>query len=348
MTAIVIADQGALPAARSSIAPGSVLALAPGEYRLSGLPGGTADAPVTVTSADPANPATITGMTGSYTHLTVRGVHLRYRWQPGQPDWHRPFQVGGTGIAFEDCSITGDNAASDKPVFDGYPTGAGLFPRGVKGVRIERCIIAGFMRGILLDSCDDVIVRDCDLFGLRSDGINIVACQRVLIEGNRVRDFRASLDPANTDHRDCIQMWTTGSKRPTTDVTIRANLLDGTGAWAQSIFIRNEEVDRGRAGPEMWYRNLRIEDNVILGGHTHGISVGETDGLVIRRNTLLRNRDGIGGGKYGPDHSIWVPKINVSDKCLNVVIEGNLTPALPRVVAGWTVRNNMVALRDVS
>lgn len=61
----------------------------------------------------------------------------------------------------------------------------------------------------------------------------------------------------------------------------------GEGDKTQSIFMRNDLVDRGLAGEEMYYQNILIEGNVILNGHKHGITVGETDGLIIQNNTIL-------------------------------------------------------------
>ena len=57
--------------------------------------------------------------------------------------------------------------------------------------------------------------------------------------------------------------------------------------WTQSIFMRNEVVDQGLAGANMYYQNVLIENNIIYNAHTHGITVGETIGLTIDHNTAL-------------------------------------------------------------
>ena len=44
--------------------------------------------------------------------------------------------------------------------------------------------------------------------------------------------------------------------------------------------MRNEMVDQGKAGLEMYYQNITIENNVIYNAQTHGITVGETTGLI--------------------------------------------------------------------
>ena len=87
-----------------------------------------------------------------------------------------------------------------------------------------------------------------------------------------------------------IQFWTSGTTSPSTNITIRGNILNsGAGDWTRSIFMRNEMVDLGLAGDEMFYQNILIENNVIYNAHAHGITVGETDGLTIRNNTILYN-----------------------------------------------------------
>ena len=94
-----------------------------------------------------------------------------------------------------------------------------------------------------------------------------------------------------------IQFWTNGTTSPSTNITISENFLDsGNGEWTQSIFMRNEAVDSQGAGTEMFYQNVLIENNVIYNAHTHGITVGEADGLIIRNNTILQNYD-LGDGE---------------------------------------------------
>lgn len=75
----------------------------------------------------------------------------------------------------------------------------------------------------------------------------------------------------------------------------------------------------------MDYRNLVITGNVILNAHLHGITVGETDGLMIANNTLIRNR--LSDGPGGSD-GLWTPAIRVSAAAENVTITRNITPAI--------------------
>ncbi|MBC7181674.1 MAG: PKD domain-containing protein, partial [Roseovarius sp.] len=188
----------------------------------------------------------------------------------------------------------------------------------------------------------DLVVRGNDVHSVRIDAMNFIRVENILIEENYLHDFIRA--PGAGDHADMIQFWTNGTTAPSTNVTIRSNVLDiGEGDATQSIFMRNEEVDRGRAGEEMFYRNILIEDNVIINGHAHGITVGETNGLVIRNNTVLHAD---GGNVDGVDASVEIPKINVSSTSINVTIANNITAGISGGGSGqtdWTINNNILA-----
>ena len=85
----------------------------------------------------------------------------------------------------------------------------------------------------------------------------------------------------------------------------------------------------------MFYRNILIEENVILNNHTHGITVGETDGLVIRKNSVL-------DADETNSSSVGTPKINVKPQSKNVEIEQNATAAISGHgdQPDWAVSNN--------
>lgn len=324
--------------------PGSVILLAPGDYEtLAGRAlGGRPDAPLTLRAANPARPPRFGGMDlRDAQHLVLEGLVLDYRFAPDDPIHLRPFKiVGGAGITLRGLVFDGDIARGRAKGGNGTPTGFGLALTNVQGVTLEASEIRGFFRGLVVERSSDVTVRGNVLHGLRMDGMNFAQVARVLIEGNTIRDFRRVADAA--DHADMIQFWTNKTTAPSRDIVIRGNLLNsGSGTWTQSIFMRNEEVDTGRAGPEMFYRNILIEGNFILNAHLHGITVGETRGLVIRGNTLVRNPSSE-GRKHNP--SLWTPMIRVSPVAERVVIERNVVAKIAGHdgQAGWKVANNLL------
>ena len=100
--------------------------------------------------------------------------------------------------------------------------------------------------------------------------------------------------------------------------------------------MRNDVVDKGLAGKEMFYRNVLIEDNRIFNHLTHGITVGETDGLIVRGNSLEAAPLDMNNpttqwfvAKWGAQAGISVPKINMSPASTGVVLAGNTFAGAP-------------------
>ncbi len=348
--AVVEVAPGDLSAALRAATPGSTLRLAPGDHGELALKGagGKAGAPIRLTAADPGLPPRLTRLDlRDSAHLTFEGLHFAYRFAAGDKLNLRPFQiVGGIGIVFDTCRFEGDIAAGRGAADDGFPTAFGLALTECTASQIAGCEIHRFFRGLVVAQSEDIAVRGNDVHGIRMDGMNVAEVQRVLIEGNHIHDFDRSL--ASEDHPDMIQFWTNGTKAPSAGIVIRGNLLSsGRGAWTQSIFMRNDLVDRGLAGREMFYRDILIEENAILNAHAHGITVGETEGLVIRNNTLVHNPRSDGDI---PNPSLWTPKINVAEASRTVTITRNVTAMITgwKNQPGWRVADNLLVQNRTS
>lgn len=338
-----VAGPEALALALDTAGPGTVLRLAPGDYgsltlrRFKAAPG----APVTLAAADPVRRPRFQFMDlREVAHLVLEGLEFDYTFSPNDKIHFRPFTlVDSQDIAIRDCLFDGDKAKGVSEVDDGFGWAFGLGVTDVSGFTLERCEIRDFFRGLVVARSQDVTVRGNDLHDLRMDGMNFAQVSLVTIADNHIHDFNRSVN--SKDHADMIQFWTNGTDAPSSKITIRGNLLaSGQGAWTQSIFMRNEEVDTGRAGPEMFYRDLLIEDNVIANAHLHGITVGETDGLTIRQNTVVRNP--LSEGEKD-NLALWTPQIRVAEASMNVTVARNVVFK----VAGaegqpdWQVADNM-------
>lgn len=189
-------------------------------------------------------------------------------------------------------------------------------------VRIDGADITGFRRGVVLNYGQKLSVRNSALHRLSGDGINIAACVGVSVDRNHIHTFID--DPASRFHRDAIQLWSAGVDRPTRSVSIIRNIIDAKGEDggfdAQSIFARNEAVDRG-AGPEMRYGNIRVRWNLIRQAHAHGVKIDHADNIDVCHNTLLQDNDAARAAaarfaeKLGPESErpLWTPAIHVQD-----------------------------------
>ena len=107
----------------------------------------------------------------------------------------------------------------------------------------------------------------------------------------------------------------------------------------QSLFIFNEAVlARTAPAPTMFYRNFVIENNHIEGVHPHGIFVGETSGLTIRGNTVVKDPDLDAPTSHG-----WEPIIEVATRSTGVTITGNTAHEIcPARMPGWTISGNQL------
>lgn len=325
--------------------PGSRIVLPAGDYGKVVLDGGGGQAghPVTLTSADPDDPARLSGLIlRDISHVVVDGLMLDYTFAPADKLRAKPFVVEkGIDIVLRNTLIDGDLAFHMDPQSNGLPAGFGLIVARSDGVRVENTRITGFWRGLSVRESRNIRIVGSDLYGLRMDGMNFAQVEDVLIEGNRIRDFRRSAD--RRDHADMIQFWTAHTKAPTCNVTIRGNLLDsGTGLFTQSVFMGNTLVDRGKAGEEMYFRNVTVEDNLIINAHRHGIAIGASLGVRVANNTVVHTP--ASDGERGIE-ALYRPQISVSPLSRNVVVENNVAAGfrLPDRKTGWRMAGNIKA-----
>lgn len=112
-------------------------------------------------------------------------------------------------------------------------------------------------RGVVINRSQDITLLNISLYGLRSDGIDIAASQRVIVDGATCENF----SPADGDHPDCIQAWSVGDNI-VSDVLITNVRVEGT---MQGIFFGN--------GDEGGFDRVRIIDNVVVAGFGNGVGV---------------------------------------------------------------------------
>ncbi|MBL4808065.1 MAG: right-handed parallel beta-helix repeat-containing protein [Rhodobacteraceae bacterium] len=302
---------------------------------------GNAAAPIVLRSADPARPAEFTGLIlRDATHVTLSSLLFDYSYSPDDAPNFRPFQVlSSHAITIRNSVFLGDVARGVSNIDDGFGTGFGLGVRFSSSIRIQENEVSGFFRGFVITESQDVLVLGNDIHSIRMDGMNFAQVAHVLIENNHIHDFARSA--ASTDHPDMIQFWTSRTREPSRDIVIRSNVFNsGDGLYTQTIFMRNEEVDTGRAGREMFYRDITIADNVIINAHLHGISIGQTDGLIIRNNTVVRNTT-----SQGEAHNprLWTPQIRVVNDARNVEISRNVVSEIQGYERqqDWQVHDNL-------
>ena len=345
-----VTDHAGLMEALSAASGGDRIVLAPGRYGKLDLsaklfPWAAYASAVTIASENASQRGVFdTVSLSGVTNLHFNQVTFDYVYAPGDKSHLNAVYVRGcSDIVIANSLFDGDEAKGTGTPADGYGTGRGLTVEQSRRIRIEGNTFKTWLRGGIFSTTSDLTVIGNDMSDLRSDGMDFASVQNVLIEKNHIHDFR--LAGGTGDHPDMIQFWTARTTEPSVNVTIRSNLLDqGAGGRSQSIFIRNDRVDRGLAGEEMYYRNVRIENNLIRNGHIHGITVGETDTLAIVANTLIQSVSVKEGGK------VTRPAINVNGPSRNVLIAKNVTPGLNtkgfNPTRNWSITANTIVQRD--
>lgn len=269
---IYVSDAEGLTAALKSTTGGETILLAAGNYGDLNLSEwnhlGRDYGNVTICSEDPENPAVFSGLyIGNTKNLAIDNVIYDYQFSEGDTTRTKPFQIASSeNISLTNSLFDGDVASGVSEVDDGYPIAFGLNVVSSAGVTISGNEFQNWYRAAVFGGSDDLTVVGNDVHDIRSDGFDFVAIQGALIEGNYFHDFTASY--SSGDHRDMIQFWTTNTNRPSTDIIITGNILDsGADSASQSIFMRNEVVDRGQYGEEMYYQNITITNNTIYNNH---------------------------------------------------------------------------------
>ena len=330
MATISVTNTSELNTAMAQAKAGDTILLASGNYGAFSS-GNDYSSAVTIKSANAGAPASFSSVAlNSATGITFDSITFDYRFKAGDPLHTDPFTVSGSSnIVFRNSNFDGDVASGMNSIDNGYAVGRGLLITTSNGVTVENSVFKTWMRGIVVGESSNVNILKNEVTGIRSDGMDFAQVQNVRIEGNNIHDFRSA--PNSDDHADFIQFWTTGTTAPSTDITIRNNTLNiGQGSVAQSLFMRNEVVDQGQAGASMYYKNVLIENNTISNAHIHGITVGETNGLIVRSNVVIAATMNLSNAynatyaaEYGVSSGIMVPHINLSAVSDNVMATGN-------------------------
>lgn len=277
---------------------------------------GTASTAISIVAADPEDPPVFTSVTlNNFKNVTFDGVTF-----DASDIWvSRMIEInGGSGITFENSSFTGSA--------DGYYAGKGTaniggsfaYLRGTTDVTFENNTISNFANAFTVINSNGTQLLGNDISGITLDGIRLTGVQDTVIDGNYLHDFYGS--DQNYNHSDMIQVFSHSSitTQLTENLVISNNILTTDTVASQTIFIGNEMKVDGAAD----YTNITITGNTIYNGHTHGIQVSGTDGLVITDNTLLWNTDAV-MKSTGGSASSTSPSIKLSNDS-NVVVANNI------------------------
>ncbi|WP_066779928.1 right-handed parallel beta-helix repeat-containing protein [Sphingomonas sp. CCH5-D11] len=302
MATISVSSAAELMAAAAQARAGDTIALAAGTYDTVTLRNVKFDAPVTITSATPGNPAEITGLKAlGVENITFRNVVFADKDASTAYD----FEVkNAVGVSFDQVVIRGQDGEA------GYQSNA-FMVRGSRDVSITNSEITHLRYGINMLDNSGVTIKGNYFHDMRADGFHGGGLSNVLVADNVFTDFH----PEAGDHPDAIQFWTANQKVSAENITITGNVIHrGDGAAIQGIFM-GDETDA------LPYKNVTISDNLVVGGMYNGIHVERADGLAVTDNIVAGYLD----------QASWIRVADVTTMAGNVaqtyVIDGKTVEA---------------------
>jgi len=320
MATLRVSNQAQLDAAIRQANGGDTIMLGSGSYAELDVIG--INKQLTITSANAGAPAVIRSMTlKNSSNIDVKNVDLQ--------------SSGGTPFMIESSrNVTIDNVDIDgRP--GGYGTGIGLRVKGSHDVELINSEVSHFGNGLSFSGNSNIRISNNDFRSMSVDAMQLGGISGGVIEGN---DFRQMHSPDATRHKDMIQFVTGNGNVPSSNITIRNNVIDN-GEVSHAIFFGNAMAKAGDLSA--FYRNILVEDNYIRSAHVHGVTVEHGSGVRILDNTLVAN------GDEGNRRDINIPLINVSKSSVSVTIQGNTVASVPDAQGSWNVSGNVTGSRDL-
>ncbi|MFM9827791.1 MAG: right-handed parallel beta-helix repeat-containing protein, partial [Sphingomonas sp.] len=152
-----------------------------------------------------------------------------------------------------------------------------LLIRNSENVSVTNSEFHDVWHGVSVLDNEGLVITGNYFHDIRTDGIRGGGNSDLVISNNVFTNFT----PAEGDHPDAIQLWTSNTTEAASNILITGNIVvRGAGAAIQGIFIRDEVGT-------LPYKDVNITNNIVIGGLYNGISIGGVDGGVIANNLVL-------------------------------------------------------------
>jgi len=274
---IIVDSTQALTSALQAVQGGDRILLQPGTYEgldfvFNNL---TYAQGITIASADPLHPATLThfDMVGS-SGITFSDVEM----VTGDTGFFQ-FQVfNSSNVHFDHVSVHGSMDNNPRNDIEGIRF------QDSTDVSITNSEFQQLERAMTFGSSDNITVANNNVHNIEITGVSFGQVGHVTVAGNSFSNF----DPVvGVDHPDAIQFLTAGTTASSHDISITNNVIfRGTGGATQGIFFRDQVGT-------LPFNNVTIADNLIDGTGFGGIAVNSANGITVNGN-LLVTLDGAG------------------------------------------------------
>jgi Ca2+-binding RTX toxin-like protein len=273
MTVISVSNTADLLQAIAGADSGDTISLAAGTYSGVAIKSVYFASNINITSADPNNPAVFTDLTvRNSSGITFSNIEMSE-------------VVAGKDYGFTIASSSNINLVNDTiHGLDNIGSGdesSPLMIRDSSDVNVINSEIYDVRFGISILNDTGVTISGNYFHDIRTDGVRGGGDNNLVISNNVFTDFY----PADGDHPDAIQLWTTNTTASASNITIDNNMIvRGDGSAMQGIFIRD---DSG----VMPFLNVEIDGNTVLGSLYNGIAGYGIGTGVISSNTVIGYAD---------------------------------------------------------
>lgn len=318
MATYKVSSQSQLKSALNSAKGGDTISLKAGNYGSLTLSNENFSSKVTITSESSGNPATFTKVyMEKVSNLTFKNVKFDY--------------VGGSSLPFNvknSSNLTFDGVKFDGMLKGGYGDGTGIKIASSSNVTVQNSDFVNFYKGIETWGTTNLKLLNNSLDKIGYDGIILgQSTKGALVQGNDVYVHAKS----GVQHSDTIQLYNQGSGTPSSNITIKNNLLESDNGSTHGIYMGNADAKSSGRSSE-FYSNITVENNTIKTGHILGLAVGETNGAVIRNNVVVQSDD------FSSKKTVNMPMILIDSDSKSVSISGNTVLKAPAIANdNWTI-----------
>ncbi len=318
-----VSNANELTAAIDSAQAGDTIELASGFYGDLRILNTNYSSDVTITSADAGDPATFSSIfLFDSSNITFDSLNVEFEADEDTREWHSAFRADySSDITLQNSVVTGDEAvggispdspetALDGTGVEGYAIGRAATLLGSSDVTFDGNEFSNFRNGISFTEQDGLTVTDNEFYDMRTTFVNGATLHNATISDNHF----SALDPWRSphgggDHGDYIHIWTrVTDDSPSDNILISGNFMETGISGTDSVLgIYIEDQGPGFTG-------VVIEDNLIHNSHPQGILMENTDGGIIRNNTLLQSS--------GEEAN--APGILLTENTTNTLVENNV------------------------
>ena len=254
----------------------TVFAVAPGTYHTLELRDVRPKGRIVIVSESNERPAVFKGISLRDTsNLEFRNLAIRPPSDGNGAGRYGFLVLKSSNISIEGLSFVGPGSEIQRHYV------SGLMLRESRNVSVTKSYFSNFRHGLAMLELIHSRIALNEFEGLQTDAIRGGGVSDTRIENNVMTNF----NPAQGDHPDGIQLWSTNQKEPGRNIYIAQNLVNrGSGGPTQGIFIRDTRS-------KMPFENIEIRDNLVLGSLYNGISVMGAKGVSVIGNTVFATSD---------------------------------------------------------